>query len=280
MKTKRQRLMDAAQALNVLTCPVCGGRLTPTESGFRCPDGHGLDANRKGYLYLLKKPFDASAYGAALFDARRRVFAAGAYAPVLAAIESMLPAGALHLLDAGCGEGYYLSGLLASHPERRGAGVDISREAIERAADQPCEALWVVGDVHALPFSGGAFDVVLDVLTPANYAEFSRVLAPHGMLIKVWPGHEYLQEIRQARGIPLYADEEVGPYLYTQCEVEQEQRVHTCLPLTPDLWRDFVGMTPLNQDLTASEKEALCANPQSVMTLDLHVACCRFRAGE
>ena len=277
MKSKRQRMADAAARLDALICPVCGRKLEPAEGGFRCGAGHTVNANRKGYLYMLKRPFDTSAYGAALFDARRRVFAAGAYADVLAAVEGMLPSGALKLLDAGCGEGYYLSGLLEGCEERTGAGIDISRDAIERATEQPCEALWIVGDVHAMPFRRAAFDVLLDVLTPANYAEFARVLHPDGLLVKVWPGQEYLRELRAARGMALYADDEVGPYLREHCEVMREERVHTAFPLTPELWRDFVYMTPLNQDLTETDKEALAAKPQERMTIDLHAVCCRFR---
>jgi len=58
-----------------------------------------------------------------------------------------------------------------------------------------------VGDLRRLPFADGTFSAVLDVMTPANYDEFRRVLSPDGMLVKVYPGQDYLREIRAARGM-------------------------------------------------------------------------------
>ena len=51
-----------------------------------------------------------------------------------------------------------------------------------------------------------------------------------------------------------------------------EIRVTRTLPVTPALWRDFVWMTPLNQDLTADEKERLALCPADAVTVDLHAA--------
>ena len=150
--------------------------------------------------------------------------------------------------------------------------MDISKEAIEKATDWPCEAVWCVGDLGRLPFAEEAFTAVLDVLTPANYGEFRRVLAPGGRLVKVYPGPEYLQEIRRARHMPLYEDAEVGEYLSAHCHVEARQHVHVHVPVTPELWHAFVWMTPLNQDLSPAQKEALAAHPAETVTLDLHLA--------
>jgi len=46
-------------------------------------------------------------------------------------------------------------------------------------------------------------DARTDVLTPANYDEFRRVLSPDGMLVKVYPGQDYLREIRLRQRILL-----------------------------------------------------------------------------
>ena len=276
MQSKRERLFHAAESTDVLCCRICGGALQATGASFVCAAGHTQDVNRKGYINCLSKPHPTY-YDQALFDARRQVFDAGCYAPVVEAITSLLPDGPQCLLDAGCGEGYYLHALLSQHPDWTGAGVDISREAIERATDWPCCALWAVADLSKLPFSENSFTAVLDVLTPANYQAFARVLAPDGRLIKVYPGTEYLKELREARGMALYADAEVGDYLATHCHVVGERHVHTAVPVTPELWRAFVWMTPLNQDLSAAEKDALAARPASQVTIDLHVACGAMR---
>ena len=271
MLSKREKLYQAAEGLNALRCPVCGGSLTRVGDDFACEKRHRVNVNRKGCLNFLSAPVD-SCYDAALFQARRRVFAAGCYQPVAEALEAMLPQGEQRLLDAGCGDGWYLNALLEKHADWQGAGVDISRDAILQATDQPCTALWCVGDLRKLPFRSGAFTAILDVLTPANYEEFRRVLSPDGLLLKVYPGSGYLREIRAARGMEPYAEGQVEAYLREKAQVVEERRVTVSHRVTPELWRDFVWMTPLNQDLTDEEKEALAQRPAETVTVDLHIA--------
>ncbi|MBP3637809.1 MAG: methyltransferase domain-containing protein [Clostridia bacterium] len=270
MLSKRDKLYQAAE-MNILRCPVCGGDLTRQGDDFACAQRHRVNVNRKGCLNFLSSPVD-SCYDAALFQARRRVFAAGCYQPVADAIEAMLPEGTHCLLDAGCGDGWYLNALLEKHADWQGAGVDISRDAIFQATDQPCTALWCVGDLRKLPFRDGAFTAVLDVLTPANYEEFRRVLKPDGLLMKVYPGSEYLREIRAARGMEPYAEGQVEAYLHEKATVVEARRVTVRHRVTPEVWRDFVWMTPLNQDLSDEEKEALAQRPAETVTVDLHIA--------
>ncbi len=271
MLSKREKLYQAAEGLNALRCPVCGGDLTRVGDDFACEKRHRVNVNRKGCLNFLSSPVD-SCYDAALFQARRRVFAAGCYQPVAEALEAMLPQGEQRLLDAGCGDGWYLNTLLEKHADWQGAGVDISRDAILQATDQPCTALWCVGDLRKLPFRSGAFTAILDVLTPANYEEFRRVLAPEGLLLKVYPGSGYLKEIRAARGMEPYAEGQVEAYLREKATIVEERRVTVSHRVSPELWRDFVWMTPLNQDLTDEEKEKLAQRSAETVTVDLHIA--------
>lgn len=275
MLSKRDKLFLAAERLAALTCPVCRRPLDRTGDDLACPAGHRLNVNRKGCLNVLSQQVD-SCYDAALFAARRRVFSAGCYDGVVGAIEELLPGGAQRLLDAGCGDGWYLNALLSRHGDWCGAGVDISRDAILQATDQPCTALWCVGDLRRLPFADGSFTAVLDVLTPANYDEFRRVLAPDGLLVKVYPGSGYLQELRAARSMSPYEEGQVDAYLREKAAVTGERRVTVCHPVTPELWRDFVWMTPLMQDLSGEEKESIAARPAKTVTVDLHVAACRL----
>ena len=156
-----------------------------------------------------------------------------------------------------------------------GAGVDISRDAIFRAAEHPCEAVWCVADLRSLPFADGAFTAVLDVLTPASYDEFTRILAPDGVIVKVYPGQNYLRELRAARNLPLYEEGQVERYLREKADVIAHERVVNVCPTDDALWRDFVWMTPLNQDLSAAEKDAIAAQNAGTVTVDLNVAVCR-----
>lgn len=275
MLSKRDKLFLAAERLGSLACPVCRAPLTRSGDDLLCPAKHRQSVNRKGCLNVLSQQVD-SCYDAALFDARRRVFGAGCYDAVISAIEDLLPLGTHRLLDAGCGDGWYLNALLTRHEGWCGAGADISRDAILRATDLPCTALWLVADLRRLPFADGSFTAVLDVLTPASYDEFRRVLAPDGLLIKVYPGSGYLRELRQARGMAPYEEGQVDAYLREKAAVVGERRVTVTHAVTPELWRDFVWMTPLMQDLSADEKNAIAAKPAQTVTVDLHVAACRL----
>ena len=275
MLSKREKLFLAAETLGCLACPTCGAVLTRTGDDFACGNRHRINVNRKGCLNVLSAQVD-SCYDADLFTARGRVFDAGCYNAVADAIESLLPEDNQRLLDAGCGDGWYLNALLARHADWCGAGIDISRDAILQATNHPCTALWCVGDLRRLPFGDGSFTAVLDVLTPANYEEFRRVLAPGGLLIKVYPGSGYLQELRAARHLPPYEEGQVDAYLREKAVVTGEQHVLVQHPVTPALWRDFVWMTPLMQDLSAEEKNAIAQRPDRTVTIDLHVAACRL----
>lgn len=275
MLSKRDKLFLAAETLGSLACPVCSAHLTRTGNDFACPNHHRLNVNRKGCLNVLSSQVD-SCYDADLFAARRRVFDAGCYNTVVEAIENLLPKGNQRLLDAGCGDGWYLNALLTPYEDWCGAGVDISRDAILQATNLPCTTLWVVGDLRRLPFRDGSFTAVLDVLTPANYDEFRRVLAPDGLLIKVYPGSGYLKELRAARGMAPYEEGQVDAYLREKAAIVGEKRVTVTHAVSDDLWRDFVWMTPLMQDLSAEEKNAIAANNAGSVTVDLHVAACRM----
>lgn len=273
--SKRDRFCQAFTRFPALCCPRCGGMLTLAEDDFSCPQGHHYNLNRKGCVNFLSAPVN-TCYDKELFAARRHVFASGCYDPVVEAIDSLIPPGDQCLLDAGCGDGWYLHQLLEQHPSWVGAGIDISKDAIFQATDHPCEALWCVGDLRRLPFDAHTFTTVLDVLTPANYSEFRRVLTPNGMMIKVYPGEHYLQEIRLKRGMPLYTEGKVEAYLHEKAEVIASRHVTVTHALTPQLWRDFVWMTPLDQDLSPEEKEALALDVAETITIDLHVDAVRL----
>ena len=275
MLSKRDKLFLAAESLGCLACPSCGAALTRTGDDFACAARHRINVNRKGCLNVLSAQVD-SCYDADLFAARRRVFDAGCYDAVARAIEGLLPEGAHRILDAGCGDGWYLNALLTRHESWSGAGVDISRDAIFQATSLPCTALWVVGDLRRLPFADGSFTAVLDVLTPANYDEFRRVLAPGGLLIKVYPGSGYLRELRTARGLAPYEEGQVDAYLREKAAIVAEKRVTVTHAVSDALWRDFVWMTPLMQDLSPEEKNAIAAKNAGSVTVDLHVAACRM----
>lgn len=272
---KSDKFIHAAGQLDNFSCPVCHGPLHHQQPALVCPNRHSYNINKKGFVSFLSAPVD-TCYDAALFQARRRVFDFGFFDDVCNCIDSILGDAPHRILDAGCGEGWYLDRLLAGHDNRCGAGIDISRDAIQIATSLPCCAAWCVADLRRLPFRSHSFTAILDILTPADYTLFRELLAEDGLLIKVYPGHTYLREIREARGLPLYEDGKVDEYLRQKTTVLETHHIHRVFDITPDIWRSFVYMTPLNQDLDEAAKEALAANPSSTITMDMDVSVCRL----
>jgi demethylmenaquinone methyltransferase/2-methoxy-6-polyprenyl-1,4-benzoquinol methylase len=91
------------------------------------------------------------------------------------------------VLDAACG-----TGDLALEAARRGArvtGLDFSERMLDRARRKSTAVEWVRGDVLALPFEDGAFDVVTIGFGVRNVSdleaglrELARVLRPGGRI--------------------------------------------------------------------------------------------------
>src|SRR6185436_6113383 len=101
----------------MLCCPVrdCHVALQRKEGRVVCSRGHSFDIARSGYINLLqpqerrsKLPGDT----AAAVAARRRLHDRGVTQPLLDGIAEMVePRESDIVLDAGCGDGFYLGSL-------------------------------------------------------------------------------------------------------------------------------------------------------------------------
>src|ERR1700693_1831635 len=101
----------------MLRCPVrkCNLALMRMERRLFCARGHSFDVARSGYINLLqpqerrsKQPGDT----ASAIAGRRRLHDRGVTEPVLRAIAGMMDASPSDIvLDAGCGDGFYLGTL-------------------------------------------------------------------------------------------------------------------------------------------------------------------------
>lgn len=194
-----QKFLDAAR---LMRCPLCGAPFTPADPSLVCAHGHRFDISAKGFVTTVSNCAPLKGYDAGFFESRRRIMDAGYYDAIVEALVDALgslPATAV-LVDAGCGEGHYAKSLQTSFGCRV-AALDYSKDAIRCAARGANDVLWFVADVANIPLSDASSDALIDVFTPANYAEFSRVLKPGGVLIKVIPAARHMHEIRELVGL-------------------------------------------------------------------------------
>ncbi len=271
--------------LTTLTCPLDAQRLMRDGQSWCCADGHRFDIARQGHVNLLpvqrKRSLDPGD-SKAMVSARQRLFALGGYQPLASALARRVlalagQASALAVLDAGCGEGFYLRQLAGAADEQRrsltAAGLDISKHAVLAAAKQSRDAAWLVGTNAALPLEDACVDVVICAFGFPVWQEFARVLKPGGHVVLLEAGAEHLlalrrilyRELKPARGeAGVMAAEAAG--FVVEGEVEH---LHAGLSLTSnEQIRDLLTMTP---HLYRAERDGLArAEAMTALAVELH----------
>lgn len=194
-----------------LTCPIDGKALTQTDKQLTCDSGHSYDIARQGYINLLpvqhkrsKQPGDSKA----MVAARKHFLDRGVYDPIASVLNPTVLAQIeddrdICILDAGCGEGFYLNALL-HYLQNNGAcnkislvGLDISKHAIVQAAKRSKRISWIVGSNRQPPVLDKSVDIILCLFGFLSAKGFNNVLRPGGNIILVDPGISHLQELRE-----------------------------------------------------------------------------------
>lgn len=236
-----------------LLCPVCGQILHRSPGSWQCGGRHSFDIARQGYVNLLtvdrkhaKHPGDTKE----MVAARKAFLDGGFYRPIADLVrELVVPLAPGAVLDAGCGEGYYLTQLQQALPQTAFAGVDISKDAVRFAAVRNKNALWLTGTAAALPFPNGSFDGVLSMFALTVEAEFARVLRPGGWYLQVLAGPEHLMGLKSIIYPEILRKEKVlhealkgfslerTETLEFSFTLESGAQVRNLLSMTPHFWR-------------------------------------------
>ena len=276
-----------------LACPIDGLALEPYAGGVRCGRGHSYDRAREGYCNLLVVQHKASrdpGDSREMVAARRRFLEAGHYAPIadavfahvllggLVQIEDCSPEMPFNILDAGCGEGYYLDRLsaLANACLDPGiltlAGIDVSKWAVRAAARRACPVTWLVANNRHPPFAPASVDIILCLFGFPVWEGFRAVLRPGGHVLLVDPGPDHLIELREiiypqvTRSVPasLAAAEGAG----YQCVQATTLRFPVSLT-SPQSITDLLAMTPHAHRLSQTGRDALARQQTLTVTADV-----------
>ena len=181
-------------------CPVCGKPLQTENAAWRCDGGHSFDVAHQGYVNLLtvsqkhsREPGDSRT----MVAARREFLDSGVYQPIADTLCRLAePGKPASILDVGCGEGYYLGCLAERLPDAERWGLDISKEAVRRAAARDKTAHWLTATAVRLPFPDGSFDCLISMFALTAEEEFARVLKPGGIFLQVIAGENHLMGLK------------------------------------------------------------------------------------
>jgi len=287
MRKAEQAKEQVKKYAYLFNCPVCGSGMTmAATASLVCANRHNFDLAKSGYLNLLRRPVKTQ-YDRELLAARKTIAESGFFTPLLLVVSTLLRERISHqkqsptvILDAGCGEGSHLAALVSCLREETkanliGVGVDLAREGIQMAAKHNPDLIWCVADLAKLPLEDAQFDAVLNILSPANYREFLRVLNAEGVLIKVVPGTNYLTELRAVfftdHEKKTYSNERVIRQFDKYFQVVARQRVCSRFFVEEEILKPLLKMTPLTWHVPPERMEEVVRMGLKEVTVEFEV---------
>ncbi|MEI1681210.1 methyltransferase domain-containing protein [Acinetobacter baumannii] len=231
-----------------LMCPVCRQRLELVSKTWRCEQGHSYDIAKQGYVNLhvvqhkhSKNPGDTPES----VDARRAFLQGGYYQPLQQAVVHLLKElKAKTVLDIGCGEGYYTSAM--QQVVEQCIGVDIAKNAVQRAAKLNDKVTWVVGTGATLPVIDQSMDVCTSLFSPIPQTEILRVVKDDGYLIVVTPATDHLYAMREAlfEQVNPHTPQKFVEQLQDLFDLKEQQVIDAPLLLDQQALKNLIAMTP------------------------------------
>lgn len=202
--------MVDCNGVSILQCPICRSRLNKIDGRYCCEKKHSFDIAHNNYVNLLtddqkktKDPGDNKE----MMESRRNFLNRNFYERFSNELNNVIKdctkESDCAILDAGCGEGYYLKRIKDYLISNAWAwniefyGVDISKVAVKYAAKRDKSINFIVGSNFKLPLLDSSIDIILRNFAPGDDDEFYRVLKTNGILIVVTPGEEHLFGLKE-----------------------------------------------------------------------------------
>lgn len=269
--------------INVFKCPLCKENMVAVDkNSVKCVNKHCFDISKKGYVNLLNSN-TKTIYDKELFESRHEIYNSNVYDCLTEEIKSIIKNYTLnkysnYILDAGCGEGYFLNKLSEDEEINNRCkliGIDIAKEGISIATRGENEIIWCISDLANLPLQDSKFDIILNILSPANYKEFARVLSNGGIVVKIVPESNYLKEIRASIQKDIknrdYNNKNIIDVFKKHLDLIYDNRINYKTNINVLNLRNLIKMTPLTSSLHEKELLRLLESDISYITIDLRV---------
>ena len=194
-----RQIMEGSLMKSLFCCPICREELYMEEKRLYCPLGHSFDRAKSGYVNLLRTAGKNHGDNKEMISARRAFLEGGHYSPLRDALCEVLQEDAPGtLFDAGCGEGWYTSGMSETLPDSKIGAVDISAVAAGYAGKRRLPNTEIaVASLYDLPVADASFDALTLLFSPFSRKEFLRILKPGGRMYMAVPGRRHLYGLKE-----------------------------------------------------------------------------------
>jgi 23S rRNA (guanine745-N1)-methyltransferase len=285
---KSKRLMGAEnieKCQEIFRCPLCEEPMRVFHlQSLICNNQHCYDITKHGYVNLLSRGISTK-YDKKVFEYRSLISKSGIFNPLHVAVSQLilnhhLSNEPISVLDAGCGEGSHLTNIQIEINRKKpnpllAVGIDISKEGISFAASEYSNAIWCVADIANCPFSSQQFKFIVNILSPANYSEFQRLMSDNGLVIKVFPGREYLKEFREILYMgsdrQTYSNSHTTSRFMEQFDLLDIVSIRYQVDLCEQIMEPLLGMTPLTWGTSGEHIEKVLQSNMKQVTLDYKI---------
>lgn len=219
-----------------LACPKCHLPLYKEGKTYQCEQHHCYDIAKSQYINLLLNPDKATNNPGDNKDSllcRKAFLNQGYYDVILNEVVQYIKDHYhpdMHILDLGCGEGYYTYRMKDMIEQSTFYGLDISKVGIMMASKYTKDICWIVGNSKNIPLLDHSLDVITALFTVVNVDELKRCLKKGGYIIHVTANREHLIEFKQL--------------IYDEVKVKSDEYIR--LPLTTVHSHDFKKTIHLN----------------------------------
>jgi 23S rRNA (guanine745-N1)-methyltransferase len=269
----------------IFKCPICSNKMELRQlKSLICQSNHCFDLAKSGYINFLLRSLKTD-YDKSMLKSRNIICKYNFFRPLVEEISKIILKEVKNdaqkmILDVGCGEGSHLDQIIAELHSRsslvfQGVGIDISKEAIQLASKQYPEHIWCVGDLANSPLQNNQFAVILNILSPSNYAEFARLLTNNGILIKVVPGGNYLKELREVfyagTEKQSYSNAKVVAHFKENFTLLAKKELQYSVKLTQPQVEHLIRMTPLSWKISAEKIEEIMERGLDEVTVEFTI---------